>query len=175
MRKVLYDTKEMAEMTLGQLIDKVNAFAPHQARILAAKADMDKRIANFKAKEQAKFEKEFGTLAADTEAEESNIAKIIIAHKEWFKNPRTQKTPLADFGLRKSPDSVKIIDGKNIIEYSDKNGLDLYENQPVISKDALLRLLKEKKDIPGAKLQGGEKAFVKIKMDNLEAELNSDK
>lgn len=162
-------------MTLGQLIDKVNAFAPHQARILSALATMDKQVADFKAKEQTKFNETFGTLSADTEAEGSDIAKIIMAHKEWFQKPRAQKTSLAEFGLRKSPDSVKITDSEEVVAYSDKNGYELYADQPVISKDAVLRLFKEGEDVPGAKLQQGEKAFVKIKMDNLDAELNSEK
>lgn len=172
MRKVLHDTKKIAEITLGQLIDKVNAFAPHQAKILVAKAIMDKRVADFKKKNQDSFNKAFGTLIADTEAEASSIATIIMAHKEWFQKPRAQKTPLADFGLRKSPDSVKITDSEKVIAYSDEEGEELYDNQPVISKDAVLRLLKEGLEIPGATLQGGEKAFIKIKMDNLDAELN---
>ena len=175
MRKVLYDTKEIDEITLGQLIDKVDAFAPRQAKILAAKAAMDERIADFKSREEAKFDKVYGTLVTDTAAEESDIAKIIMAHKDWFKKPRSKKTLLAEFGLRKNPDSVKITDNEKVIAYSDENGLKLYADEPVISKDAVMKLLKENEDIPGAKLQHGEKAFIKIIMQNLETELNSNK
>jgi phage host-nuclease inhibitor protein Gam len=175
MRKVLYNTKAIDEMTLGQLIDMVNDFAPRRAKILAALAEMDQRIADFKAREQAKFDELLGTMAADTDTEEREIAMIIMAHKEWFDKPRAQKTAVAEFGLRKSPDSVKISDNEAVIAYSDKNGLELYANQPVISKDAVLRMLKEGKNVPGASLQGGEKAFVKVKMDNLDLELNPTK
>lgn len=171
MRKVLYDTKEIADMSLGQLIDRVNAFAPHRAKVIAAKAAMDERIAVFTAREQEKFNEAFGTLDAETQTEERAIAVIIMAHKEWFEKPRAQKTTVAEFGLRKSPDSVKITDSEKVIAYSDENGHELYADQPVISIAAVLRLLKEGVDIPGAALQGGEKAFIKVRMDCLEAEL----
>ncbi|MDD5484225.1 MAG: hypothetical protein PHP98_11350, partial [Kiritimatiellae bacterium] len=67
--------------------------------------------------------------------------------------------------------SVKITDSEKIIAYSDENGHELYADQPVISIAAVLRLLKEGEDIPGAALQGGEKAFIKVRMDCLESEL----
>lgn len=170
MRKTLYDTKKLAEITLGQLMDKVNLFAPQRVKVLAAKAAMDKRISEFTAKEQIKFDADFGPLKTDTDAEEQDIAQIIMAHTEWFIKPRSIKTGNAEFGLRKSPDSAKIKDEAAVIKWADEHKIKLYENNPKIDKDAVLAELKKKTEIPGAELSGGERAFITVKTDNLDAE-----
>lgn len=171
MRQNLYDTKNLDAMTLGQLIDKVNAFAPRRIKVLAAKAAMDKRIADIAEKEQQKFDAEFGTLKADTDLEEREIALIIMSHRDWFQKPRAQKTANCEFGLRKSPVSVKITDETALIEWADRAGIPLYEKQPVILKDAVMSELAAGTAIPGAEMVSGERAFVKVKTDNLDAEL----
>jgi phage host-nuclease inhibitor protein Gam len=171
MRNVLYDTKALAGMTLGQLMDKVNLFAPRRVKVLAAKAAMDKRIAEYTAREQIKFDQDFGTLKIDTDLEEKEIALIIINHKEWFDRPRTQKTANCEFGLRKSPDSVKINDAEAIIQWSDDNQIKLYDLCPTINKDAVAAAIVDGNVIPGAELISGERAFVKVKTDNLDNEM----
>ncbi len=171
MRNILYDTKMLAALTLGQLVDKVNAFAPRRIKVLAAKAAMDKRIADFAAKEQERFDADFGTLKADTDLEEKEIAMIIINHKDWFQKPRAQKTANCEFGLRKSPDSVKLTNEQALIEWADRNGIPLYEKLPVINKDAVMSELATGTAIPGAEIVSGERAFVKVKTDNLDAEM----
>ncbi len=171
MRQNLYDTKSLDAITLGQLIDKVNAFAPRRVKVLAAKAAMDKKNAELTAREQERFDAEFGTLKADTDLEEKEFAMVIMSHKDWFQKPRAQKTANAEFGLRKSPDSVKITDDTALIEWADRNGICLYEKQPVILKDAVMSELAAGTEIPGAELISGERAFVKVKTDNLDAEM----
>ncbi len=84
MRQNLYDTKSLDAITLGQLIDKVNAFAPRRVKVLAAKAAMDKKNAELTAREQERFDAEFGTLKADTDLEEKEFAMVIMSHKDWF-------------------------------------------------------------------------------------------
>ena len=171
MRQNLYDTKNLDAITLGQLIDKVNLFAPRRVKVLAAKAAMDKKIAELTAREQERFDAEFGTLKADTDLEEKEIAMVIMSHKDWFQKPRAQKTSNAEFGLRKSPESVKITNEQALIEWADAHDIPLYERLPVIIKDAVMFTLATGTEIPGAELISGERAFVKVKTDNLDAEM----
>lgn len=167
----LFNAEELSSVTLGQLFDMVTAWAPLDAAMQTAKAEKDKREAQFAKENEERFKLATYEIARDHAAGLAQIQLVMSRHPEWFekKGCKERRTDNAVFGFRKAKDSVKVTDIDALKEFSDSAELKLYdvEIKPIMA--IIKRELKERDFIPGVSLKKGiPQPFAEAIMRNLE-------
>ena len=165
-----FNTAERAAITREEFIERLRAWAPGKLKVMAAQAERDRRIAEATKAANDKFQLTAGALKAAVDAEETALEALMDKHPEWFPaGARSIDVGNAVASYRTNAPKVDVFDKEALMEYSDANGLALYELKFGEDK-LLLRKLLKKQEIPGARLKPSETAKVEAKADNLNAE-----
>lgn len=154
----LFDPGDLANITLGQLFDLVTAWAPLDAAMQSAKAEKDRRAAEFDKQNDEQYKLDTVAIAVEHSAGLSQIALVMAKHPEWFagRGCKERQTDNAIFGYRKKPDKIKVANLEALKDYSDAHGLKLYDTQITAIMAAIKRELKDVAVIPGVKVEKGQ-------------------
>ena len=92
-------------------------------------------------------------------------------HPDWFEKRgcKERRTDNAVFGFRKAKDTVTIVDIEALKDFSDAEGLKLYDVEVKPITAAIKRELKDRDVIPGVSVKSGvPKPFAEAIMRNLD-------
>ncbi len=168
----LFSPSELASITLGQLMDMVSAWAPLDAAKQAAKAEKDRRKAEFDKWNEEQYKLETYSIERDWAEGLSQIKLVMSLHKDdWFsaRGCKERRTDNAVFGYRKKKDTITVDDKDALKNFSDEHGLKLYEAKIAPIMAAIARELKDTPEIPGVTVKLGEPTpFAEAIMKNLD-------
>lgn len=167
----LFDPEMLDSITLGQLFDMVTAWAPLDAAMQTAKAEKDKREAEFAKENEERFKLATYEIAQDHAAGLAQIQLVMSKHPDWFEKRgcKERRTDNAVFGFRKAKDTVTVVDIEALKDFSDAEGLKLYDVEVKPITAAIRRELKDRDVIPGVSVKPGTpKPFAEAIMRNLD-------
>ncbi len=169
-RLKLFSPSELDNVTLGQLMDMVTAWAPLDAAIQTAKAEKDRRGAEFDRQNEEQYKLDTYAVAQEHSAGLAQIMLVMSRHPQWFgKGGRVRVTDNAEFGYVKERDTIRVADVEALKKYADTWGLKLYNSKITPILAAVKRELKDVDEIPGVEMRKGEdKPFARAVMRNLD-------
>lgn len=142
------DTREFQAMSVadadGLLMQLARLSAELKKKAAAAekrKAEIDIQLAADTAEQQQEYSRLF-----------DRLTEYIQAHPERFVRPRNHQVKgVGSYGIEIAPDRYKTVDESLVIEYSDANGLALYQLVPKIDNAAAKQVFRDGGTVPGAK------------------------
>ena len=146
-------------------------WAPLDAAMQTAKAEKDKREAEFAKENEERFKLATYEIAQDHAAGLAQIQLVMSKHPDWFEKRgcKERRTDNAVFGFRKAKDTVTVVDIEALKDFSDAEGLKLYDVEVKAISAAIKRELKDRDVIPGVSVKPGTpKPFAEAIMRNLD-------
>ena len=157
MAKQLSDNRKYRAMTEADADALFRELAMVETRLLAKAAAVEKKIGDLK----AKLAEETAEDNALLERLRKNLTAYIAANPDRFASPRQRKTEFGKYGLRTASKLV-ISDGDAVVNFSDSEGLDLYELVKNPVKERITAAIRDGYAVPGARVFSGELATYNV-------------
>lgn len=157
MAKQLSDNRKYQAMTEADADALFRELAMLETRLLAKAAAVEKKISDLK----AKLAEETAEDNALLEQLRERLTAYIESNPERFASPRQRKTDFGKYGLRTASKLV-ISDGDAVVNFSDSEGLDLYELVKNPVKERITAAIRDGYAVPGARVFSGDLATYSV-------------